>query len=102
MIRRPPRSTLFPYTTLFRSGDGDSTGYVNVDVGSNPTVGELGAGTTDLANYESSISCDNNASSTSSDPQSLGMQAPAENVCCPLIDKRKPQVRVTKNLLPNT
>src|SRR3712207_8024127 len=23
MIRRPPRSTLFPYTTLFRSGCGD-------------------------------------------------------------------------------
>src|SRR3712207_670410 len=23
MIRRPPRSTLFPYTTLFRSGDRD-------------------------------------------------------------------------------
>src|SRR2546430_5145857 len=23
MIRRPPRSTLFPYTTLFRSGDVD-------------------------------------------------------------------------------
>src|SRR2546422_7978935 len=30
MIRRPPRSTLFPYTTLFRSdfegGDGDQAG----------------------------------------------------------------------------
>src|SRR2546427_2014411 len=27
MIRRPPRSTLFPYTTLFRSGgDGDAPG----------------------------------------------------------------------------
>src|SRR3712207_6868511 len=25
MIRRPPRSTLFPYTTLFRSGDGETT-----------------------------------------------------------------------------
>src|SRR2546426_7575543 len=25
MIRRPPRSTLFPYTTLFRSGSGDPT-----------------------------------------------------------------------------
>src|SRR3712207_9020349 len=25
MIRRPPRSTLFPYTTLFRSFDGDGT-----------------------------------------------------------------------------
>src|SRR5687768_18080180 len=24
MIRRPPRSTLFPYTTLFRSPDSDS------------------------------------------------------------------------------
>src|SRR5256885_11745148 len=24
MIRRPPRSTLFPYTTLFRSADGQS------------------------------------------------------------------------------
>src|SRR5260221_2986277 len=26
MIRRPPRSTLFPYTTLFRSGFGRCTG----------------------------------------------------------------------------
>src|SRR5688572_32512017 len=25
MIRRPPRSTLFPYTTLFRSGCGPGT-----------------------------------------------------------------------------
>src|SRR3712207_8992896 len=25
MIRRPPRSTLFPYTTLFRSGAADPT-----------------------------------------------------------------------------
>src|SRR3712207_9327939 len=31
MIRRPPRSTLFPYTTLFRSGDRayrDADGYL--------------------------------------------------------------------------
>src|SRR2546426_6311738 len=26
MIRRPPRSTLFPYTTLFRSHGADGTG----------------------------------------------------------------------------
>src|SRR5260370_13063808 len=26
MIRRPPRSTLFPYTTLFRSLQGDARG----------------------------------------------------------------------------
>src|SRR5256885_7608899 len=30
MIRRPPRSTLFPYTTLFRSGGSD--GPVNHDL----------------------------------------------------------------------
>src|SRR3989442_4085061 len=31
MIRRPPRSTLFPYTTLFRSGNRSiCTGYGNV------------------------------------------------------------------------
>src|SRR2546426_5670748 len=36
MIRRPPRSTLFPYTTLFRSGnDGPGAG----------TVGEPAAAT---------------------------------------------------------
>src|SRR2546427_8006366 len=28
MIRRPPRSTLFPYTTLFRSNRPSSTGFV--------------------------------------------------------------------------
>src|SRR3712207_6865180 len=33
MIRRPPRSTLFPYTTLFRSGEG---------VASSPVVGVHG------------------------------------------------------------
>src|SRR3712207_6853668 len=32
MIRRPPRSTLFPYTTLFRSGQG-ATGPGRLDAG---------------------------------------------------------------------
>src|SRR5436309_12412138 len=27
MIRRPPRSTLFPYTTLFRSGEGGENAF---------------------------------------------------------------------------
>src|SRR5258705_4788020 len=30
MIRRPPRSTLFPYTTLFRSRQGDGGGCIAV------------------------------------------------------------------------
>src|SRR2546430_17689291 len=31
MIRRPPRSTLFPYTTLFRSAEQLHAGFVDVD-----------------------------------------------------------------------
>src|SRR5690349_24157477 len=36
MLRRPPRSTLFPYTTLFRSVDrGEHVPGLEVDVGDN-------------------------------------------------------------------
>src|SRR2546422_6890283 len=53
MIRRPPRSTLFPYTTLFRSreagaGDGElreavePLGALRVEVVLGPEVGDLG------------------------------------------------------------
>src|SRR3712207_6934901 len=38
MIRRPPRSTLFPYTTLFRSGDGNTAG----TIGATLAVGVIG------------------------------------------------------------
>src|SRR3712207_7315649 len=33
MIRRPPRSTLFPYTTLFRSAAGGRSGALSLDRG---------------------------------------------------------------------
>src|SRR5256885_2653192 len=33
MIRRPPRSTLFPYTTLFRSLTQDARELAGIDVG---------------------------------------------------------------------
>src|SRR2546428_1976585 len=37
MIRRPPRSTLFPYTTLFRSGNPSYQGWQWSDVEMHPT-----------------------------------------------------------------
>src|SRR3712207_7534177 len=40
MIRRPPRSTLFPYTTLFRSVRGALEDAVNAPEGI-PSLGEL-------------------------------------------------------------
>src|SRR3712207_8026672 len=33
MIRRPPRSTLFPYTTLFRSHGGEPANFLDVGGG---------------------------------------------------------------------
>src|ERR1051325_2302493 len=47
MIRRPPRSTLFPYTTLFRSGGAQRVGAGtfggDLDVGVDPRVQPLDA-----------------------------------------------------------
>src|SRR2546430_14942135 len=46
MIRRPPRSTLFPYTTLFRSSFGNgSTLQVNGGMLNNAWLGVLSDGT---------------------------------------------------------
>src|SRR6266853_6663506 len=43
MIRRPPRSTLFPYTTLFRSAAGDPGGaWAEGALGLRPGAGRLG------------------------------------------------------------
>src|SRR5256885_12542501 len=42
MIRRPPRSTLFPYTTLFRSIKKAVEGLFNVKVENVSTVNVLG------------------------------------------------------------
>src|SRR2546426_7355284 len=38
MIRRPPRSTLFPYTTLFRSGEIDARAFEPRAHGRRPAV----------------------------------------------------------------
>src|SRR5256885_13168265 len=49
MIRRPPRSTLFPYTTLFRSEAGECTlrARVGEDSRTQPRVGSDRRGSTD-------------------------------------------------------
>src|SRR5256885_16836984 len=63
MIRRPPRSTLFPYTTLFRSevegpvADADKlsfTAYHTIPVRHGMTIGELAQ----LFNQERHVGCD--------------------------------------------
>src|SRR5438477_6458775 len=43
-IRRPRRSTLFPYTTLFRSGLPRRTTHIGDAVGAHAAIGPLGVG----------------------------------------------------------
>src|SRR3712207_9270048 len=40
MIRRPPRSTLFPYTTLFRSGEEADGGGFDIALAAGDLAGE--------------------------------------------------------------
>src|SRR5256885_10883961 len=74
MIRRPPRSTLFPYTTLFRSGtgrrDGPSGG---ATPGASPTPPRSEEHTSEL-------------------------QSPCNLVCRLLLEKKKPHCERSRNL----
>jgi len=86
------------------AGDGGSTGYVNVAVNSNPSVAE-GAGTgTTLSDYASSIACtgDSDASSSDAGPLDVGQLAAGDVVDCTITNKRKPRLKVTKDLYPST
>src|SRR5258708_16098218 len=58
MIRRPPRSTLFPYTTLFRSVAGNLQGFFGFKLifpnllRPHPRVSETGAGQSRLGKID--------------------------------------------------
>ena len=84
-------------------GDAGTTDYVNVAVGSNPTVGEVAGAGTNLDDYESSIECsgDSSASSSNSGPLSVGVLAAGDVVDCTITNTRKPRVKVTKDLVPS-
>src|SRR2546421_2054009 len=84
MIRRPPRSTLFPYTTLFRSGQvtmannnannrivGASTGNVFTNVDNTiQGAGQIGADTMGFR-HQGTVLADQTTSLTG-DPSSAG------------------------------
>src|SRR2546430_4139595 len=62
MIRRPPRSTLFPYTTLFRSNDSVYTGTANWAGALTEAQAVIGSTYTLDPNYRHLFTADNNTS----------------------------------------
>src|SRR2546426_6674798 len=84
MIRRPPRSTLFPYTTLFRSlGRGERTRAWVVGCFGNPghPLGPLGGGS-----YRNELFA---LAWRRSEEHTSELQSPCNLVCRLLLEKKK-------------
>src|SRR5258708_11053833 len=87
MIRRPPRSTLFPYTTLFRSNrltfdltTGDSTISFDVVVEGNKIKGAMKRGEGENAKLDEIVRSEEHTSE---------LQSPDHLVCRLLLEKKK-------------
>src|SRR2546425_2372790 len=78
MIRRPPRSTLFPYTTLFRSCDGkpSPSGWPGTPVGNTYTLLEY-------------VTLGGISMATRSEEHTSELQSLAYLVCRLLLEKKK-------------
>src|SRR3712207_7719692 len=91
MIRRPPRSTLFPYTTLFRSGlptgqmGNSEVGHTNIGAG---RVVAMDLGQIDLAIEDGSFDA-NGAIQARSEEHTSELQSRQYLVCRLLLEKKK-------------
>src|SRR2546426_8183490 len=86
MIRRPPRSTLFPYTTLFRSTPPNRGGVRVSSVEERTRNTEHGTRNTERAiNYQQSTI----NSSSRSEEHTSELQSPCNLVCRLLLEKKK-------------
>src|SRR5258706_11824723 len=89
MIRRPPRSTLFPYTTLFRSSD-----QIIFEI---PLMGEVSTKVSVVANFahqgetfsRCSIPSSKDTQFTRSEEHTSELQSLTNLVCRLLLEKKK-------------
>src|SRR3712207_7525649 len=98
MIRRPPRSTLFPYTTLFRSVLGGSRfkAYLleisnpkKVKVGYAKNLGKVGEPTSEIAAGFNTIAAINGGSFNRSEEHTSELQSRQYLVCRLLLENKK-------------
>src|SRR2546426_8329160 len=85
MIRRPPRSTLFPYTTLFRSA--------KVDAAAAKVESASVTATTAAATVEKAAGI----ATTRSEEHTSELQSPCNLVCRLLLEKKKKKKKTEYN-----
>src|SRR5689334_24805110 len=97
MIRRPPRSTLFPYTTLFRSLQQQIAYLQNSLADSAATITVLTDKFNEYRNqYLQSIVNERSEEHTSE------LQSQFHLVCRLLLEKKKKKIKKTKNSITKT
>src|SRR5258708_12598393 len=97
MIRRPPRSTLFPYTTLFRSIPLDEVIVLLPD----PALGgEVGAGEEPLQRGER-VARRQRGAIDRSEEHTSELQSPDHLVCRLLLEKKKKKIRTSRHTHAN-
>src|SRR3989454_4770262 len=86
MIRRPPRSTLFPYTTLFRSHDG---AVLFRDAGEDLHGVRRGVG----REHDSNLRREGRVHAERSEEHTSELQSPCNIVCRLLLEKKRMSTR---------
>src|SRR3712207_8775711 len=101
MIRRPPRSTLFPYTTLFRSVGHRHHGFepAQVTVGA-PVFGELDAGARQIpgVRFELRFQPLEQREGVRSEEHTSELQSRQYLVCRLLLEKKKKKTNTTNTI----
>src|SRR5690554_7640105 len=98
MLPRPPRSTLFPYTTLFRSGTAiimSESGKANVR-GLGKTVGQKPAAQISMKQNNINILWDSRSTGRSEEHRSE-LQSRPHLVCRLLLEKKKKKKKTKQN-----
>src|SRR5256885_12286083 len=107
MIRRPPRSTLFPYTTLFRSGAAHRRrpdGKDDRDTGSGPRIpgrAEIPHGKGSRGARQEARRCRRTGLDRSEEHTSE-LQSPCNIVCRLLLEKKKSPTRPARLSCPSS